>query len=68
MKHIYVFALLAALSNTAFAQNYWQQEVNYTITVKLNDENHTLSAFEEFEYINNSPNSLDSIYIHLYLI
>ena len=66
MKHIYVFALLAALSNTAFAQNYWQQEVNYTITVKLNDENHTLSAFEEFEYINNSPNSLDSIYIHLW--
>ncbi|MEY3200430.1 MAG: hypothetical protein RJA13_2388, partial [Bacteroidota bacterium] len=66
MKHIYIFALMAALSNTAFAQNYWQQEVNYTIKVKLNDENHTLSAFEEFEYINNSPNSLDSIYIHLW--
>ncbi len=66
MKHIYVFALLAALSNTAFAQNYWQQEVNYTIAVKLNDKNHTLSAFEEFEYINNSPNQLDFLYIHLW--
>ena len=66
MKHFYIFALLAALSNTAFAQNYWQQEVNYTIKVKLNDKHHTLSAFEEFEYINNSPNSLDSIYIHLW--
>ena len=50
----------------ANSQNYWQQEVNYNIQVKLNDENHTLSAFEEFEYINHSPNTLDKIYIHLW--
>lgn len=58
------FALLSSFQ--LFGQNYWQQEVNYNIQVKLNDKNHTLSAFEEFEYINNSPNTLDKIYIHLW--
>lgn len=48
------------------AQTYWQQEVNYKIEVKLNDKEHTLSAFEEFEYINHSPNTLNEIYIHLW--
>ncbi len=46
--------------------DYWQQEVNYTIKVKLNDVKHELSAYQEFEYINNSPNTLDKIYIHLW--
>jgi hypothetical protein len=47
-------------------QAYWQQEVNYKISVKLDDKNHFLSGFEEFEYINNSPNTLDKIYVHLW--
>lgn len=40
---------------------YWQQEVNYTIDVTLNDKNHTLTGDEKIEYINHSP------YIHQYL-
>jgi hypothetical protein len=48
------------------AQEYWQQEVNYTIEVSLDDEAHTLSAFERFEYINNAPVALDTIWIHLW--
>lgn len=58
--------MLSALSATAFSQDYFQQEVNYKIDVKLNDKNHSLSAYEEFEYINNSPTALDRIYIHLW--
>ncbi|MCE3296572.1 MAG: hypothetical protein K0R65_2286 [Crocinitomicaceae bacterium] len=54
------------LSTLLFSQSYWQQEVNYTIQVKLNDRDHSLSAFESFEYINHSPNTLDFIYIHLW--
>jgi hypothetical protein len=49
-----------------FCQDYWQQEINYRIQVKLDDVNNTLSAYETFDYINNSPNSLDKIYIHLW--
>jgi hypothetical protein len=54
------------LSFSLFSQTYWQQEVNYTINVKLNDTDHTLSAFESFEYINHSPDQLDKLYIHLW--
>lgn len=53
-------------SASLFAQDYWQQEVNYKIDVRLNDENHSLAGFEEFEYINNSPNTLEKIYIHIW--
>jgi hypothetical protein len=63
----YIFAL--SLSVVAFysaAQSYWQQEVNYTISVKLDDKNHTLSGQESFVYINNSPQTLDFLYIHLW--
>lgn len=61
-----ILPFLLLLTNYATAQDYWQQEVNYTIQVTLNDKNHTLSAFERFEYVNNSPNTLDFLYIHLW--
>lgn len=46
--------------------SYFQQEVNYIIDVKLNDVDHTLSAFEKIQYINNSHTSLNFIYFHLW--
>ncbi len=59
------FLLLFAFSSSfSFAQEYFQQEVHYKIDVTLDDVNNTLQAYEEFEYINNSPNTLDFIYIH----
>ncbi len=66
LKSLFSIAILAA-SGMAFSQKtYWQQEVNFKINVRLDDKTHTLHAFESFEYINNSPNSLDKIYIHLW--
>ncbi|MEL6922972.1 MAG: M1 family metallopeptidase [Bacteroidota bacterium] len=50
-----------------FAQNdYFQQEVNYSIEVTLDDVEHTLSGNISMEYTNNSPDALDFIYIHLW--
>lgn len=55
------------ISTSLFGQqNYFQQEVNYTIQVSLNDNKHELSAFEEIEYINNSLDTLHFIYFHLW--
>ena len=45
---------------------YWQQEVNYEIHVQLNDSLHSLDANMEMNYINNSPDKLEFIYIHLW--
>ncbi len=62
------FYLLIALltSIEAFAQSYFQQEVNYKIHVTLNDKIHELFAEETIEYINNSPDTLKFIYFHLW--
>lgn len=48
------------------AQAYFQQEVNYTIEVSLDDSNHELSAFQTIEYINNSPDTLRFLIFHLW--
>ncbi|MDI1355702.1 MAG: M1 family metallopeptidase [bacterium] len=55
------------MSALAGAQTpYFQQEVNYKMQVRLNDEKNTLSAKQEIQYINNSPDKLDVIYFHLW--
>ena len=49
---------------TCTAQDYWQQEVRYDITVTLNDAGHSLKGFETLQYTNHSPDTLRFIYIH----
>ncbi|MDF3027027.1 MAG: hypothetical protein K0S23_1334 [Fluviicola sp.] len=60
------FLFLGFIYTPSYSQSYWQQKVDYTITVKLDDVKHSLSGFESFVYHNNSPQSLDFIYIHLW--
>ncbi len=63
----FLFSLAAAqLAYFAAYSQYWQQEVNYTIAVSLNDKEHTLTAFEKIEYVNNSPDTLRFIWFHLW--
>lgn len=64
MKFFVMFLLF--LPFCSVGQDYFQQEVNYTIDVRLDDKNHELFGNEEFEYINNSPDELDKIMIHLW--
>ena len=45
---------------------YWQQEVNYTIDVVLNDLEHSLTGNAQIEYINHSPDRLSFIPFHLW--
>ncbi len=58
--------LFSVCTHQLFAQSYFQQEVNYTINVALNDVTHELNADEKIEYINNSPNSISEIYMHMW--
>ena len=46
--------------------NYWQQQVNYTIDVSLNDTAHTLDGYVKMNYFNNSPDTLYFIWIHVW--
>ena len=65
-KYLFSLLLLTVAIFHSTAQSYWQQEVNYTISVKLDDKNHVLHGQESFVYINNSPQTLDFLYIHLW--
>jgi len=44
---------------------YWQQEVDYKIDIKLNDENQQLTGYETLYYKNNSPDTLRYIWLQL---
>ncbi|HEX2967724.1 MAG TPA: M1 family metallopeptidase [Bacteroidales bacterium] len=64
---VFTFLLLAAgFSSLSAQKTYFQQEVNYNITVTLDDTRGVLDAYEVLEYINNSPDTLSSLYFHLW--
>ncbi|MDT0293618.1 M1 family metallopeptidase [Mesonia ostreae] len=44
---------------------YWQNSANYTIEVSLDDKTHMITGNIEIEYTNNSPESLDFIWLYL---
>ncbi len=60
--------LLSGLVATLHAQEkpYFQQRVDYTIKVALNDEAHTIAGNWAMRYTNQSPDTLHYIYMHLY--
>jgi len=66
IKYFYFTILWVCLTNVLFAQSYFQQEVNYTIQVSLNDSLHELNATENIQYRNNSPDVLNELYFHLW--
>ncbi len=62
-----ILLLLALINNIAIAEKqYFQQKINNTINVILDDEKHKINAQIEIEYINNSPDTLTFIYFHLW--
>jgi len=67
MKFLQCILVASLLPIAGLAQStYWQQQVNYVIDVTLNDVDHTLDGFEKVEYINNSPDTIQFIWFHLW--
>ena len=65
-QFLLVCLMIFGMFPKAFTQKYFQQKANYTIDVTLNDKSHELRAFEKVEYINNSPDTLQFLYFHLW--
>ena len=63
-----ILSIFFVLSSTLLQSqsNYFQQDVDYTIEVALNDSLHVLSGNITIDYTNNSPDELDFIYFHLW--
>ncbi len=62
----FFLSFLHAQNTPTSLSEYFQQQVNYTISVTLNDKEHSLKGFEELEYTNHSSDTLHYIYFHLW--
>jgi len=45
---------------------YWQQDVHYTINAVIDEQSDIITAVENLVYTNNSPDTLEFVYFHLY--
>lgn len=67
MRRLLFSVVFLALTTAISAQApYFQQQVNFMIDVKLDDVEHVLDGNVAMEYINNSPDVLNEIYLHLW--
>ena len=66
MRNILALILCLLLNNTAQTQNYWQQNADYKINVDVNAKNNTYKGNQEVIYKNNSRDTLNKIFFHLY--
>ncbi|MBG39135.1 MAG: peptidase M1 [Cryomorphaceae bacterium] len=65
----FVFCLLfqgQVLSAQRGSKPYWQQQVDYTILVGVDVSTSKYSGSQEIIYTNNSPDTLSSVYFHLF--
>jgi hypothetical protein len=61
-----ILILVFFINLQASSQNYFQQELRYSIEAELNDASKTISATETIVYKNNSPSTLDFIWFHIW--
>lgn len=66
--HLLILVLLLGLSIQSFAQSdaYWQQRAEYTMEIDMDVKKHQLSGKQTLVYYNNSPETLDQVFYHLY--
>jgi hypothetical protein len=66
-KRLLLLLFIGAASFASSAQDgYWQQNVNYCMDIDFNAENHTFQGAQSLVYTNNSPDTLDHVFYHLY--
>ncbi len=65
MKQFFITAACVAAAALACAQ-YTQQEVRYTMDIELDDTNHRYRGTQRLVYRNNSSETLDKVYYHLF--
>ena len=64
--NIKTLAIYLILLPGLLAADYWQQKVLYKLDVSLIDSLHQVTGSETITYINNSPDELDFIWMHLW--
>ena len=67
----YGLFLLICISLTSFlyaqpGPEYWQQAVNYEMDINMNVETNRYDGYQKLSYTNNSPDTLDRVFYHLF--
>ncbi|CDF81271.1 peptidase, M1 family [Formosa agariphila KMM 3901] len=60
-------AVLSSNSKSNTDPTYWQQHVDYTMTIDMDVETYQYKGVQKLVYTNNSPDVLTSVYYHLFL-
>ncbi|WP_373518670.1 M1 family metallopeptidase [Pricia sp.] len=69
MRVFKLLSVLIGVTTFSHAQNntsYWQQHVDYTMEVTINVENYQYTGTQKLVYTNNSPDTLNRVFYHLY--
>lgn len=61
-----VFAFAKAATYAQNNTSYWQQRVDYEMEIDMNVENFQYDGKQTLTYTNNSPETLDRVFYHLY--
>ena len=66
MKKLFLLTFLLFPLLLLSQKNYWQQQVNYTMVIDVDVDNHTYTGTQKLVFTNNSPEALDRVFYHLY--
>lgn len=68
MKYLTLIIIITLIRpDFLWAQHrYWQQQANYQMEVDMDVASHQFTGSQHLEYTNNSPDTLQKVYYHLY--
>lgn len=65
MKQILPLLFVFSMTFTN-AQDYWQQRVEYKMDIDFDTKKHQFNGTQTLKYFNNSPDTLNKVFFHLY--
>jgi hypothetical protein len=65
-SHLIIFFSLLISSFSLAQSNRWQQRVEYTMDIDMDVSTHQFTGKQRLVYFNNSPDTLNKVYYHLY--
>ena len=66
MKNLFALIAFAVGFSMNAQAGYWQQHADYTMAIDVDVENFTYSGEQSLAYTNNSPDTLQRVFYHLY--